>query len=650
MSQRTDSKEKIARESANKILALPPGTVLKERFLLTRLIATGGTSHIYKARDMLASMDEHLPNELVVKVAKDVLSDSATAAEIALHEALSTRHLAHPNIVRIYDFDCDKKHCFVTMELLQGESLTKRLARSLDKRLPYKQSIRIAESIADGLSIAHHQGVIHSDIKPDNINIDPEDHVKIIDFGTARPDSQTTRRNLQSSEADYIGYTPSYASPQTLRGETATVSDDVYSFSCVLYEMLSGQHPFDRATSDTAEREKLKAHKPRAINFWQWLVLKKGLSFDSTKRYSDIKRFHAHFKTARHGWTVIFTLASLFAVIGWGYVQSSQFLNQHLQHDKSMQIVNNEINWSQNFVNKVRHAPELKRLDLLGPLNKQSPLVRHLTLAELRNDITRPVIARVQDQIYRFQGIPDFISLNKLVKKAKQYYPDSAELYQAHQLIKREQKEQAEALLLQYREHWQTTRFTTEEARVLKSLHKKIITMDMEIPEIDTEVRQRYLKTLVNAINQFDYLGINRLIAFRNLLPALAPGSLDKQINFSSLQIEAAQSLAHFALTPVDKRSRYPLKAATIFWGPYFVSLEPAIKKAWNFKELENIKQQLQQLAEKIPATYPPLVNARQLLAEQYRSKARYYKRKHLYPKQMKQLNKIADQLLNQGQ
>ncbi len=648
-SPRTDKKRAADTPDHNIVTdeALPKGTVLKKRFLLTSLIATGGTSYIYKARDLLATMSTDEAREIVLKVTRHCLDDSTSPSEIALHEALSTRNLAHPNIVQVYDFDCDSQHCFVTMEYLTGEPLSMRLQRSVNNKLRYSQAIRIAIPAASALHYAHSQGVVHTDVKPGNIFLSSEGKIKVIDFGTARPNSHAARTKKQANEANYSGFTPVYASPQTLKDQPATASDDVYSFACTLYEMLAGHLPYNRVTADAAEQENLRPKRLKAVNIWQWFVLKKALSFSQKARYSDINRFMRSFTRARHIWSGLAVLILSLSLSGYMLERAVGSFNQHKTTEEHLATLSDEMTQATDLIDRLQQTPPLERIKVLNNTQGLAVLFRNAVYQHIRSPLIDDTVAEVKQKLYSSPDIPDYTSLAGIIKETRQYYPDSAKLINTEKLIKHERQEYGSALLLKYSEQLDDATFTNKDSEIIQRTAGKIRRFGLQIPQINKQLITRFINELNAAYKEYHYVRIDQLISFKDKLPLTIPAPKKTRIKIDPLQIEAAQALAQYERSSQDQAREYPQLAAAHFWAPYFNTIEARIKDAWKDKKLYALKLELEVFSHKIPGTYPPLIKAHQDLAEQFRSKARYYKRKGRYKKQRRKLNMAADEILN---
>ncbi len=216
------------------------GTVLADRYRIDGVIGTGGMGRVYRG--------EHtaMGKPVAIKVLHAALGRNQEAGIRFQREAVASGRLDHPNIVNVTDFGVlENGALYLVMELLEGESLGQRLAR--EKRIPWSDALAIMRGVLLGLRHAHDRGVVHRDIKPDNIflaNKDGEGVVKILDFGIAK----LYAGNLDDQNATRAGLTvgtPKYLSPEQAVGGAITPACDVYSASVVLFEMLVGRAPFE---------------------------------------------------------------------------------------------------------------------------------------------------------------------------------------------------------------------------------------------------------------------------------------------------------------------------------------------------------------------------------------------------------------------
>ena len=223
-------------------MPLTAGTRLGHYEILSPLGA-GGMGEVYRARD------EQLGREVAIKVLPaDVASDRERVARFE-REARAVATLSHPNVLAIHDFGTSKGISYAVTELLHGETLRHRIDGS---RIPWREAVRIAAAIADGVAAAHANGVIHRDLKPENIFLTSDGQVKVLDFGLAHvePSSEESSTSVRTEVGQVMG-SRGYMSPEQVRGESIGPTTDLFSLGCVMYEMLTGQRPFDSLSAIT---------------------------------------------------------------------------------------------------------------------------------------------------------------------------------------------------------------------------------------------------------------------------------------------------------------------------------------------------------------------------------------------------------------
>ncbi|RMD66157.1 serine/threonine protein kinase, partial [Candidatus Parcubacteria bacterium] len=170
----------------NRIFREPhEGDILKNRFVLEKLIGRGGMGAVFKARDLRKEEARDREPFVAVKVLSGDIRNYPDAFIALQREAKKAQKLAHPNIVIVYDFDRDGGTAYMTMELLEGESLAD-IIRRHPHGLPLKEALPIIRGIVEGLDYAHRQGIVHADLKPSNVYVTRSGVVKVLDFGIAR--------------------------------------------------------------------------------------------------------------------------------------------------------------------------------------------------------------------------------------------------------------------------------------------------------------------------------------------------------------------------------------------------------------------------------------------------------------------------------
>ncbi|MCJ7582270.1 MAG: FlgO family outer membrane protein [Candidatus Aminicenantes bacterium] len=223
-------------------MTLATGIKLGPYEILAKL-GEGGMGVVYQARD------PRLERDVAIKVLPDRYVRDRVALVRFQRETKVVASLSHPNIRSIYDMGTYGNQSFAVMELLNGETLAERLKR---ESLHWLESVTISLAVAEGLAAAHDKGIIHRDIKPKNIFLTKNGSIKILDFGLAHCQLNETKKNengdtitLKTQPGSLIGTFP-YMSPEQISGRPVDERSDIFSFGCVLYEMITGKNPFQK--------------------------------------------------------------------------------------------------------------------------------------------------------------------------------------------------------------------------------------------------------------------------------------------------------------------------------------------------------------------------------------------------------------------
>ena len=209
--------------------------------------------------EVYRSRDPRLNRDVAIKVLSPQMAKDPDALARFEREAMSVARLSHPNILSIFEFAREGDLAFVVTELLDGETLRSRLEHG---SLPARRAVAYALQIARGIAAAHARGIVHRDLKPENVMITRDDHVKILDFGLAKPvETTATDRTMVTGVATAAGIvlgTFGYMAPEQVRGLDVDHRADMFAFGAVLYEMLSGQRAFGGETAADAMSAILK--------------------------------------------------------------------------------------------------------------------------------------------------------------------------------------------------------------------------------------------------------------------------------------------------------------------------------------------------------------------------------------------------------
>ncbi|MFN7916581.1 MAG: protein kinase [Vicinamibacterales bacterium] len=275
----------------NAALPIATGRIVANRYRISKLVGVGGMGVVYKA------WDDQLGIDVALKVILPNLDDPFVAMDLERRfrtELILSRQVTHKNVVRIHDLGDVDGIKYITMPYIDGVTL-RRLIR--EKSLNVRRALQIARQIAAGLGAAHEAGVIHRDLKPDNVMVDSQDRALIMDFGIA----QTITSKAQSDGAGVVG-TLHYMAPEQADGKWVDQRADVYAFGLILYEMLTHfSRPVTHSVSEVREARRLplpavRALKPDVPKPLEAIV-EKCLQYDPAARYESSVALHAALET-----------------------------------------------------------------------------------------------------------------------------------------------------------------------------------------------------------------------------------------------------------------------------------------------------------------------------------------------------------------
>lgn len=271
---------------------LPVGTVLSDRYELVELIGMGGMGLVYRAHDRRLGLD------VAVKVLNpERARDRETLARFE-RELVLARQVSHGNVVRIHDIGQDGDVHYLTMDLVQGESLSEIIERR--GPLSVEETISMAADLAEALAAAHDQGVVHRDLKPANVLVDAEGNAHITDFGVAR-----SLATPGPTRAGSVMGTPHYLSPEQALGEPVDGRSDIYALGLLIFEMLSASLPFGGESVDEllAQRVSGRARSLSSVDVdapgWLQAVIDRCLARDPEDRYENARELLADLQAHR---------------------------------------------------------------------------------------------------------------------------------------------------------------------------------------------------------------------------------------------------------------------------------------------------------------------------------------------------------------
>lgn len=275
---------------------ISPGALMGQRFEILAVLGAGGMGVVYKARDR--ELDDLVALKMLKK---ELLGDRANLDRLKAEIKLA-RKITHPNVLRTHDFGEIDGLPYISMEYVRGVTLRYLLDQT--HRLPYSAGLRLAKQLCAGLGAAHAQGVMHRDIKPENLILEPTGNAKLMDFGIARPIKRPmTGIEAGQTEAGFIVGTPLYLSPEQLEGQEVDARADIYSTGVVLYEIFSGELPFNAPSAVEIMLKHLREPAPSPRTHWPEIppkleaIILRCLEKDPEARYRTVEDLQKDLET-----------------------------------------------------------------------------------------------------------------------------------------------------------------------------------------------------------------------------------------------------------------------------------------------------------------------------------------------------------------
>ncbi len=269
-----------------------PGTIVGHRYRIIELIGTGGMAHVYRAVNLSSR------KAVAVKVLKDEFRNDAEFLRRFEREARAVLHLSHENIVRAFDVGETDGLPYIVLEFVDGRTLKDILDEN--GPMPSRIAVALVVQVLDALGAAHAAGIIHRDVKPQNVIVMQSGKVKLMDFGIAREVDANTVTFTGSTVLGSVHY----LSPEQAKGKPVTEGSDLYSTGIMLYEMLTGNVPFDGDTSVSIALKHISDIPVPPIDLSKKVspalndIILRALNKDINRRYSNAKEMSAHLRRA----------------------------------------------------------------------------------------------------------------------------------------------------------------------------------------------------------------------------------------------------------------------------------------------------------------------------------------------------------------
>lgn len=412
------------RETGGPPPSMERGSVLKGRFVLENVLGRGGMGVVFKARDLRKEEAQDRNPYVAVKILNDEFRRHPESLKALQRETRKTQDLAHPNIVNVFDFDRDGAIVFMTMEYLEGESLDRIIRAPHFAGYSLKEALPIIEGLVNALGYAHRKGIVHSDFKPGNCFLTTDGTVKVFDFGIAKAVKLKDVDHVELTRFDpnSLGaLTLAYASLEMIEGSEPDPRDDVYALGCVVYELLSGKHPFGKRSVEEALRnaearnEKLEPARIKGLSSRQWRTLRKALALRREDRLSSVDELLEGLKQQKPivplaAAAVAILAVALIAYFGHAYWQERQ------RENLIAALVSRD---------EVVVSAALERLRELDPQNRNE-----IWTDDVSTQVRQWFVDEVDATFNEAAGRYDYPRAVRLLDQADEWFPDSNVLNQ----------------------------------------------------------------------------------------------------------------------------------------------------------------------------------------------------------------------------
>jgi tetratricopeptide (TPR) repeat protein/predicted Ser/Thr protein kinase len=277
--------------------ALAPGTEIGQRYKVVELLGQGGMGAVYRCRD------EELRRDVALKVIKPEIAADLSVLDRFRREIQLSSRVTHKNVLRVYDLGEAGGVRFLTMQYIEGENLSNLIKKTGALQTP--RLVALFRQVCEGLEAAHEEGVVHRDLKPQNVLLDAEDHVWLTDFGLAKNLGGTAM-----TEKGVVMGTPSYMSPEQVRGQAVDKRSDIYSLGIVFYEMATGRTPFEGGSMFEVMMRRLSTPPQPvtelnpAVPAYLRKILERCLAVDPAARYQSVGEILSDLDSAKFHTTV----------------------------------------------------------------------------------------------------------------------------------------------------------------------------------------------------------------------------------------------------------------------------------------------------------------------------------------------------------
>ncbi len=591
---------------------------IKNRYKLERLVGQGGLCDVYIAKDLVLDSTGASFPFVAIKLLREEFCNQPDIARVMFREAQNAQKLSHPNIIRVFDFGIDEANYYIVMEYLEGETLECIIKRSRPKGFNKKISVEIIHQLLSALRYAHSLGIIHADIKPGNIMLCDDNTLKILDFGVSqtrciRQDKYSAKASETSSEL--LGYTPNYASKNILEGNEPHMSDDLFSVICILYELLSSKHPYNKQTASEALAEGIKLTKPKNMAWSLWFksksILKSGICSKDLSADQLLSILHkSYLKPVLFCLTFAAVVTSCYTAYDFHFSEIDE-LNQQL-------IVKNQ---QLDNIGQQLETPAYVLMNDLASISDFDPVIQNGLMRTHRERLIESTIKRIDKQLNVKSGYPDYKQIESTLNSALHIYPDSHQLEM--QLI---DIQNSQNVLLQSLSRRINSQLEDESILTGKEPNEAIeqfgalgtISKDFNFV-VSPLAQQVFAKSLKQAIKARNFEQLLSLHRFGN---KFFSHSQDSKVNLDYLNttIVHIEKLRAYQLAnnSNDTSFSFPEESAKILFNKELASIDNSLSRKPSLRNLDHSLKLIRNLSDYFPDDASDILERKEQLANKY--------------------------------
>ncbi len=425
------------------------GQLIGGRYRIRGQIGEGGMATVYTA------IDERLDRRVAIKIMHAKLAEDKDLRQRFLLEAKTLSSFDHPNIIRIFDYSGDQSDdLWIVTEILQGYNLSQFVRRFPNSLINPILACFIVDEVCSALSYAHGKGIFHRDVKPENIFILRDGRVKLMDFGIAK---DINRGNITMTGA-FMG-SPSYMSPEQIRGTYVDARSDIYSLSIMFYEIVTGKLPFPGSNPSQVINKIMlgKYLEPGIVAPWLpepiTRIIVQGMSNDPALRFSAVEHLRQQLKSylASQGFSDSSKELGLFFKIRPEYEKKLAALVP-IPHDSKIQDPLRKISRTSSKLHgpKLKVAQERKQVARNAPFSSRYPPARHVQSVQTGHEgptlAARPIFAMIATAVILIGSMVAFVKFNNRLEKLRRSALAEAQMQASLRAMNRDKISQIQKL------------------------------------------------------------------------------------------------------------------------------------------------------------------------------------------------------------